>query len=64
MEGYPQTWFTPKQKAELWELWKCGQWVANVPRAIEERERCLRSWLSMEKLLQRHAGELQRVVLQ
>jgi hypothetical protein len=64
MEGYARTWFTPKQKAELWERWKSGQWVANVARALEERKRCLRSWLSMEELLQRHTGELRRAVLQ
>ena len=46
--------FTPKLKAEPWERWKSGQWVADVTRALEERERCLRSWLSMEELLQRH----------
>ena len=25
MEGHARTWFTPKQKAELWERWKSGQ---------------------------------------
>ena len=30
MEGNARTWFTPKQKAELWERWKSGQWVADV----------------------------------
>ncbi len=25
MEGNARTWFTPKQKAELWERWKSGQ---------------------------------------
>jgi hypothetical protein len=49
MEGHARTWFTPKQKAELWEHWKSGQWVADVARALEERKRCLRSWLSMEE---------------
>jgi precorrin-6x reductase len=39
MEGYARTWFTPKQKAELWERWKSGQWVADVARALEERKR-------------------------
>jgi hypothetical protein len=48
------------EAAELWERWKSGQWVADV----EERKRCLRSWLSMEELLQRHTGELRRAVLQ
>jgi len=60
MEGTARIWFTPKQRAELWERWKSGQWVADVARALE---RCLRSWLSMEELLQRHTGELRRAVL-
>ena len=30
MEGYARTWFTPKQKAELWERWKSGQCVADI----------------------------------
>jgi len=64
MEGHAGTWFTPKQKAELWERWKSRQWVADVARALEERKRCLRSWLSMEELLRRHTGELRRAVLQ
>src|SRR5271166_3662189 len=64
MEGYARTWFTPKQKAELWERWKSGQWVADVARALEKRKWCLRSWLSMEELLQHHTGELRRAVLQ
>jgi hypothetical protein len=63
MEGHARTWFTPKQKAELWERWKSGQWVADVARALEERKRCLRSWLSIEELLPRHTGELWRAVL-
>ncbi len=25
-----RTWFTPKQKAELWERWKSGQCVACI----------------------------------
>jgi hypothetical protein len=38
-----RTWFTPKQKAELWERWKSGQCVADIARALErtEQERCL-----------------------
>jgi hypothetical protein len=28
MEGHARTWFTPKQRAELWERWKSGQCVA------------------------------------
>ena len=35
MEGNARTWFTPKQKAELWERWKSGQCVADIARALE-----------------------------
>jgi hypothetical protein len=34
MEGHARTWFTPKQKAELWERGKSGRWVADVARAL------------------------------
>jgi hypothetical protein len=30
MEGNARTWFTPKQKAELWERWQNGQCVADI----------------------------------
>jgi hypothetical protein len=40
MEGQARTWFTPKQRAELWECWKSGQCVADVARA-QEQEQCL-----------------------
>jgi hypothetical protein len=30
MEGNARTWFTPKQRAELWERWKSGQCVADI----------------------------------
>ncbi len=30
MEGHARTWFTPKQKVELWERWKSGQCVADI----------------------------------
>ena len=33
MEGNARTWFTPKQRAELWERWKSGQCVADIARA-------------------------------
>jgi hypothetical protein len=36
MEGNARTWFTPKQKAELWERWKSGQCVADIARALEK----------------------------
>ena len=34
-----RTWFTPKQKAELWERWKSGQCVADIARALERRNK-------------------------
>ena len=64
MEGHARTWFTRKRKAELWERWKSSQCVADIARALKERERCLSYCFSMEELLQRHAAELlRRVVL-
>ena len=39
MEGYARTWFTPKQKAELWERWKSGQCVADIARSLERRNK-------------------------
>jgi hypothetical protein len=30
MEGHARTWFTPKQRAELWKRWKSGQCVADI----------------------------------
>jgi len=32
-----RTWFTAKQRAELWERWKGGQCVADIARALERR---------------------------
>jgi IS30 family transposase len=32
-------WFTPKQRAELWERWKAGQCVADIARALERRNK-------------------------
>ncbi len=34
MEGYARIWFTPKQKAELWERWKSCQCVADIARRL------------------------------
>jgi hypothetical protein len=63
MEGHARTWFTRKQKAETLGAPKVRPIGGmRVARAIEERERCLRSWFSMEESLQPHAGELRRVV--
>src|SRR5215831_3728257 len=39
MEGHARTWFTPKQKAELWERRKSGQCVADIARALERRNK-------------------------
>ena len=32
-------WFTPKQKAELWERWKSGQCVLAISRALARRNK-------------------------
>src|SRR5271169_888340 len=32
-------WFTPKQRAELWERWKGGQCVADIARGLERRNK-------------------------
>ena len=60
MEGIARTWFTPKQKAELWERWKSGQCVADIARALERRNKSgvYRILLSTEELRRRHAAEL------
>jgi len=39
MEGNARIWFTPQQKAELWERWKSGQCVADIARAFERRNK-------------------------
>jgi hypothetical protein len=39
MEGNARTWFTPRQKAELWERWKSRQCVADIARALERRNK-------------------------
>jgi len=36
---HARTWFTPKQRAELWERWRSGQCVADVARALERRNK-------------------------
>ena len=37
MEATARIWFTPQQRAELWERWKHGQCVADIARALERR---------------------------
>src|SRR6202142_3488022 len=39
MEGTARTWFTPKQKADLWERWRNGQCVADIARALDRRNK-------------------------
>ena len=39
MEGSARIWFTPQQRAELWERWKNGQCVADIARALERRNK-------------------------
>src|SRR3974377_409985 len=39
MEGTARIWFTPQQRAELWERWKNGQWVADIARALARRNK-------------------------
>src|SRR6478752_6630090 len=39
MGMHARTWFTPKQRAELWERWKSGQCVADIARALERRNK-------------------------
>ena len=39
MEGNARTWFTPQQKAELWERWRSGQCVADIARALARRNK-------------------------
>jgi hypothetical protein len=36
---HARTWFTPKQRTELWERWKSGQCVADIARALERRNK-------------------------
>lgn len=39
MGVHARTWFTPKQRAELWERWRSGQCVADIARALERRNK-------------------------
>ena len=36
---HARTWFTAKQKAELWECWKRGQCVADIARSLGRRNK-------------------------
>jgi len=37
MEEVARIWFTPKQKAELWERWKNGQSPSDIAHALERK---------------------------
>ena len=39
MEGTARIWFTPQQRAALWERWKNGQCVADIARALARRNK-------------------------
>jgi IS30 family transposase len=39
MEWTARTWFSARQKAELWERWKSGQCVADIARALGRRNK-------------------------
>jgi len=62
MEQVSRIWFTPKQKAELWERWKSGRCVADIARALERRNKSgvYRVLASMAELRRHRAGELRQ----
>jgi IS30 family transposase len=39
MEQVSRVWFTPRQKAELWERWKSGQCIAAIARTLGRRNK-------------------------
>jgi IS30 family transposase len=39
MEWHARIWFTPRQRAELWERWRSGQCVADIARALGRRNK-------------------------
>ena len=39
MEQVSRVWFTPRQKAELWERWKSGQCIAEIARTLGRRNK-------------------------
>jgi hypothetical protein len=51
MEGDARTWFTPKQRAELWERWRSGQCVADIARALARRNKS-----GVDRVLALHRG--------
>ena len=39
MERVSRIWFTPQQKAELWERWKSGQCISSIARTLGRRNK-------------------------
>ena len=39
MEQVSRVWFTPRQKAELWERWRSGQCIAAIARTLGRRNK-------------------------
>jgi len=39
METSSRIWFSPQQKAELWERWKSGQCIASIARTLGRRSK-------------------------
>jgi DNA-binding CsgD family transcriptional regulator len=39
MAEVARIWFTPKQKAKLWERWRAGPCVTDIARALERRNK-------------------------
>ena len=39
MEQVSRVWFTAQQKAELWERWKSGQYIAAIARTLGRRNK-------------------------
>jgi IS30 family transposase len=44
-------WFTPAQKAELWERWKQGQSISSISRALERRNKT-----GVQRIISLHGG--------
>src|SRR5512143_2536817 len=44
-------WFTPVQKAELWERWKQGQSISAISRALERRNKT-----GVQRIVALHGG--------
>ena len=60
MERTARIWFTPQQRAELWERWKNGQCVRISLGRLRGGTRAVStvSWPSMVAWLRSRAGEL------